>query len=49
MKKLLILLILFSSCVAPKKIHKYPIIRHVSKNHILIIDSLGIQEDILHY
>jgi len=49
MKKLLLLLILFSSCVTTKKGHKYPIIRHISKNHVLIIDSLGIQEDILHY
>ena len=49
MKKILLLSILFISCVPSKKSNKYPIIRHVSKNHILIIDSLGIQEDILHY
>lgn len=44
-------MILFSSCVASKKIkkNKYPNVRFISKNHVLITDSLGIQEDILHY
>ena len=41
MKKLLLLLILFSSCVPSKKAHKYPTMRRVNKNHIIITDSLG--------
>jgi hypothetical protein len=41
MKKLIILLVLFSSCAIPKKSHKYPTIKRVNKNHIIITDSLG--------
>jgi hypothetical protein len=45
MKKLIVLLLLFTSCITSKKIHKkYPIIHRISKNKLIIKDSLTIYE-----
>lgn len=41
MKKLLLLSILFSSCMPSKKLKKvkYPTVNVISKNHVIISDS----------
>jgi hypothetical protein len=45
MKKLIVLLVLFTSCITSKKIHKkYPTIHRISKNRLIIKDSLTIYD-----